>query len=116
MNLTSRLQPIELADNRARGVRPRQVVRVVVENEMGTDVTRVVLSPRDLLIVENRTNRPLTVVPLDFFGNPFGLHRLDPGHSSPPLMVTGLWFQVDIHSEDHRNYQLDIYLAPNAWE
>jgi hypothetical protein len=53
---------------------------------------------------------------LDFFGNPFGLHRVDPGLSSSPLMVTGLWFQVDIHSEDQRNYQLDVYLAPNAQE
>ena len=116
MSLMSRFQLIELEEDRTRGVRPRQVVRVVVESETGTDTSRVVLSPRDLLIVENRTIHPLTVVPLDFFGNPFGLHRVDPGLSSPPLMVTGLWFQVDIHSEDHRNYQLDVYLAPNARE
>jgi hypothetical protein len=116
MNLLSRLQSILGAPDDPTGSRVPRLARIVVEESTGVDSPRVFLSPGSRLIVENRTGRPLTVSPLDFFGNSFGSHPLAPGESSAPLVVTGLWFQVDLHSDDHRFYPLDVYLAPNGRE
>jgi hypothetical protein len=90
-----------------------RAVRIEVDEHSGANSTRVTLSPGDRLVVVNRTARRLTVSPLDFFGNSFEAVRLDPTEASPALMVTGLWFQVDLHGDDRRIYPLDVYIAPN---
>ena len=120
MNLVSRLQPIlgdpsedARAPEREAG-RPARLVRVVVDEDTGTDLPRITLSPGDRLIVENRTSRTLRVTPLDFFGTAFGRHALHPGAATSPMMVTGLWFQVELHIDGRRFFPLDVYLAPNG--
>jgi len=95
------------------GRRRAQVVRVVVRGD-GVDQPRVTLAPGDRLIVENRGTRPLHVAPLDFFGNAFERRVLEVGESTPPLVVQGLWFQVELHAGGRDFYPLDVYLAPNA--
>lgn len=109
MNTLSRLQTIAPRDP----AQPRraQVVRVVVEDAV--DQPRITLSVGDRLIVENRSRRPLHVAPRDFFGMAFGTHTLEPGESTPPLAVAGLWFQVDLRSSNGRCFPLDVYLAPH---
>ncbi len=120
MNLVSRLQPIlgPASDDPRRPAdtdrQPARLVRVVVEEDTGIDLPRVTLSPGDRLIVENRTFRTLSVTPLDFFGTAFGRHSLEPGVSTSPMMVTGLWFQVELHIGGTRFFPLDVYLAPNG--
>lgn len=111
MNTISRLQAIHspAAGRPARA----QVVRVVVRDTDGVDQPQVTLAPGDRLIVENRTRRTLHVAPLDFFGNAFGRQTLEAGESTPPLVVQGLWFQVDLHANGRDFYPLDVYLAPN---
>lgn len=110
MHTLSRLQAIPPRDPAAP--RRTQVVRVVVEDAV--DQPRITLSVGDRLIVENRSRRPLHVAPRDFFGSSFGTHTLEPGESTPPLAVAGLWFQVDLHSTLRDFYPLDVYLAPNS--
>ncbi len=110
MHTLSRLQTILPPDPSAP--RRAQVVRVVVEDRV--DQPRVTLSVGDRLIVENRSRRPLHVAPRDFFGNAFEAHTLEPGESTPPLAVAGLWFQVDVHTTARDFYPLDVYLAPNS--
>ncbi|MBZ0270185.1 hypothetical protein K8I85_18690 [bacterium] len=112
MNTLSRLQAIRPPE--PDGVRRARVVRVVVTEDRGIDQPAVVLSPGDRLIVENRTCRSLHVAPLDFFGTAFGRHVLESGESTQPLIVTGLWFQVELHVNGREFFPLDIYLAPNA--
>ena len=80
----------------------------------GIDQPRVVLSPGDRLIVENRTCRTLQVAPLDFFGTAFGRYTIESGESTSPLVVTGLWFQVELHANAQEFFPLDVYLAPNG--
>jgi hypothetical protein len=87
---------------------------VVVDEDSGVDLPRITLAPGDRLIVENRTSRPLRVAPLDFFGTAFGRHILAPGRTTSPMMVTGLWFQVELHVDGRRFFPLDVYLAPNG--
>jgi hypothetical protein len=115
VNLVSRLQPIlGPTPDEYRGVQPVRLVRVVVDEDAGIDLPQVTLAPGDRLIVENRTTRTLRVAPLDFFGTAFGRQRLAPGRSSTPMMVTGLWFQVEIWLDGPRFFPLDVYLAPNG--
>lgn len=112
MNTISRVQSIprnEPGTDRSAW----RAVRIEVDERSGANVTRVTLSPGDRLVVANRTERRLTVSPLDFFGNSFGTVRLEPAEASPAMMVTGLWFQVDLHGDNRRSYPLDVYLAPN---
>jgi hypothetical protein len=73
-----------------------------------------VLSPGDRLVVENRTGRTMRVAPVDFFGTAFESHVLETGESSPPLVVGGLWFQVELCATGRRFFPLDVYLAPNG--
>lgn len=114
MNTLSRLQPIRPPARGRNGVRHARVVRVVVTETGGTDQPAVVLSPGDRLIVENRTCRTLHVTPLDFFGTAFHRHVLESRESTPPLIVSGLWFQVELHVNGREFFPLDIYLAPNT--
>lgn len=114
MNTLSRLQPIHAPARGRDGIRRARVVRVVVTEVGGTDQPAVVLSPGDRLIVENRTCRTLHVAPLDFFGNAFGRYVLESRESTPPLVVSGLWFQVELHANGQEFFPLDIYLAPNT--
>ena len=96
--------------------RPRraQIVRVVVTDVEGPDRSRLVLAPGDRLIVANRSRRTLHVAPQDFFGNSFGHYVLEPGESTPALVVQGLWFQVEMHVAGRKFYPLDVYLAANT--
>jgi hypothetical protein len=89
------------------------VVRVVVQEAGGVDQPRVTLAPGDRLIVENRGRRTLHVAPVDFFGNVFGRYAIETGESTPPLVVQGLWFQVELRVHGRNFYPLDVYLAPN---
>jgi hypothetical protein len=111
VNTLSRLQAIQAP---AAG-RPRraQVVRIVVREMDGADHARVTLAPGDRVIVENRTRGTLRVAPLDFFGNAFSRHALEAGESTRPLVVQGLWFQVELHAAGRTFYPLDVYLAAN---
>jgi hypothetical protein len=95
--------------------RPRtaQVLRIAVRETDGVEWPRITLAPGDRLIIENRTRRTLHVAPLDFFGNAFGRHVLEAGEATPPLVVQGLWFQVELHVDGRNFYPLDVYLAPN---
>ena len=113
MNTLSRLQTIPQLPAGA-GRRVSQVVKVVVDERAGLDFPRVTLSPGDRLLVENRSLRTLRVAPLDFFGNAFHRTALEPGETSSPMVVTGLWFQVEIVADGGRIYPLDVYLAPNT--
>jgi hypothetical protein len=116
MKLVSRLQAIPGAEPASGGRAPVRLVRVVVDENEGIDLPHVALSPGDRLIIVNRTRRTLQVAPLDFFGTAFARHSLAPGRSSPPMMVTGLWFQVELHDDGRRFFPLDVYLAPNLVE
>jgi hypothetical protein len=113
MNTLSRLQTIPQLPAGA-GRRASQVVRVVVDEGAGLDFPRVTLAPGDRFLVENRSQRTLRVAPLDFFGSAFSRTALEPGETSSPMVVTGLWFQVEILAHGGRIYPLDVYLAPNA--
>ncbi|MFN8178127.1 MAG: hypothetical protein U0167_09365 [bacterium] len=109
MNTLSRLQAIHSpATGRTRRA---QIVRVVVRDSDGADQPQVTLAPGDRLIVENRTSRPLHVAPIDFFGNPFCRYVLEAGEATTPLVVAGLWFQVELRGRQF--YPLNVYLAPN---
>jgi hypothetical protein len=110
VNTLSRLQTILAPDSTSP--RRAQVIRVIVRDTV--DQPRITLSVGDRLIVENRSARPLHVAPRDFFGSAFERHTLEPGESTPPLAVAGLWFQVDLHSSGRDFYPLDVYLAPNT--
>ena len=111
MNTLSRLQAILApASGRARRA---QVIRVVVRDTDGVDQPQVTLAPGDRLIVENRTRRTLHVAPLDFFGNAFERATLEAGESTRPLVVQGLWFQVDLHANGRYFLPFDVYLAQN---
>ncbi len=112
MNTLSRLQAIRPPNSEER--RRARVVRVVVSETEGVDRSQVVLRPGDRLIVENRTCRTLQVAPVDFFGEAFDRHALESGESTPPLVVTGLWFQVEMHVNARQFFPLDVYLAPNT--
>ena len=115
MNLLSRLQPIfGPSAEEESGRLPVRLIRVVVDEDTGIDLPRVTLAPGDRLIVENRTSRTLRVAPLDFFGTAFGRQSLAPGRATTPMMVTGLWFQVEIYLDGPRYFPLDVYLAPNG--
>ncbi len=114
MNTLSRLHAIQNAPGDRDGVRRARVVRVVVTETDGVDRSGVVLSPGDKLIVENRTCRTLQVAPLDFFGTAFGRYALESGESTSPLVVSGLWFQVELHVNGQQFFPLDIFLAPNV--
>jgi hypothetical protein len=113
VNTISRVQSILRNESGAEQSAWR-AVRIEVDERSGANSTRVTLSPGDRLVVVNRTDRRLTVSPIDFFGNSFGTVRLQPMESSPALMVSGLWFQVDLHGDDRRAFPLDVYLAPNG--
>jgi hypothetical protein len=113
VNTISRVQSILRSESGAEQSAWR-AVRIEVDERSGANSTRVTLSPGDRLVVVNRTDRRLTVSPIDFFGNSFGTVRLQPMESSPALMVSGLWFQVDLHGDDRRAFPLDVYLAPNG--
>lgn len=111
MHTVSRLKDIlRDSDERPRGA---QVVRIAVRETDGVEQPLVTLAPGDRLIVENRTRRTLHVAPLDFFGNAFVRHVLEAGECTPPLIVQGLWFQVELHINGRHFYPLDVYLAPN---
>ena len=114
MNTLSRIQAI-LAPAVGRP-RRMQVIRVVVRDTDGADQPQVTLAPGDRLIVENRTRRTLHVAPLDFFGNAFERVTLEAGESTRPLVVQGLWFQVELNASGGDIYPLDVYLAPNGAE
>lgn len=113
MNTLSRLQSI-LRPPAAAGRRSSQVVRVVVDESAGVDFPRVTLAPGDRFLVQNRSLRTLRVAPLDFFGNAFERVALEPGETSSPMVVTGLWFQVELVADGRRIYPLDVYLMPNG--
>jgi len=113
VNTISRLQAIHpLRD--AAGRRASQVVRVIVDEADGVDLSKISLAPGDRLIVENRSLRTLRVAPVDFFGSAFCRFALEPGEWSSPMVVTGLWFQVELLADGGRIYPLDVYLSPNA--
>ena len=114
MNTISRLQAIQRPAT--QGPTRARVVRVVVTETDGIDQPQVILAPGDRLIVENRTCRTLQVAPLDFFGTAFGRYALETGESTQPLIVSGLWFQVELHVNGREFFPLDIYLAPNIAE
>lgn len=113
MNTLSRLQSI-FPPQQGPGRRLPQVARVIVDESTGVSFPRVTLSPGDRLLVENRSLRTLRVAPLDFFGNPFCRFALEPGETSSPMVVTGLWFQVELLADGGRVYPLDVFLAPNS--
>lgn len=112
MNTLSRLQSISSPPV----ARPQswQAVRIVVDETRGTNLPRVTLSPGDRILIENRTRRPLRVAPVDFFGTAFSRAKIAPGETSAPMIVTGLWFQVEMHDDGRQFFPLDIYIAPNA--
>lgn len=112
MNTLSRLQAIRPAVHGGRSV--RQVVKVIVSEAAGIDLSKVALAPGDRLLVENRSQRTLRVAPVDFFGNAFCRFALEPGEATSPMVVTGLWFQVELVADGGRVYPLDVYLAPNT--
>ncbi len=114
VNTISRVQSILRKEQPGAERSAWRAVRIEVDELSGANSTRVTLSPGDRLVIVNRTDRRLTVSPIDFFGNSFGTVRLQPMESSPALMVTGLWFQVDLHGDDRRAFPLDVYLAPNG--
>jgi hypothetical protein len=107
--LRSILSPDPLPERRAA-----QVVRVVVDERAGIDTPSVTLAPGDRLLVENRTERTLRVAPLDFFGNAFCRFAIEPRETTSPMVVTGLWFQVELLADGGRIYPLDVFLAPNS--
>jgi hypothetical protein len=112
MNTLSRLQSI--ASPRGTGERRlSQVVRVIVDEREGIDLPKIALAPGDRLIVLNRSGRTLRVAPLDFFGSAFCRFALEPGEATSPMVVTGLWFQVELLAGADRIYPLDVYLVPN---
>jgi hypothetical protein len=113
MNTISRVHSISESQTTGRGSNVWRAVRIEINEREETSVNRVTLSPGDRLIIVNRTRGRLTVSPLDYFGNSFARIRLEPAEASPALMVTGLWFQIDLHSEDRRSFPMDVYLAPN---
>lgn len=113
MNTLSRVQSISESQRTGSGPNVWHAVRVEINEREEATVKRVTLSPGDRLIIVNRTRGRLTVSPLDFFGNSFARIRLEPAEASPALMVSGLWFQIDLHSEDRRSFPMDVYLAPN---
>ena len=113
MNTVSRLQAIRSAEiHPERGA--RQVVKVIVSEAFGIDLSKVALAPGDRLLVENRSQRTLHVAPLDFFGSAFCRFALEPGETTSPMLVTGLWFQVELLAGGGRIYPLDVYIAPNT--
>lgn len=113
MNTLSRLRSI-LPRESSSPRRPAQVVRVVVDERSGIDFPAVTLAPWDRLLVENRSSRTLRVAPLDFFGNAFCRFAIEPGETTSPMVVTGLWFQVEVVADGGRIYPLDVFLAPNS--
>jgi hypothetical protein len=113
MNTLSRLQSI-FSPRDAGERRLSQVVRVIVDEQEGIDLAKIALAPGDRLILMNRSSRTLRVAPVDFFGNAFCRFALEPGEATSPMVVTGLWFQVELLADGGRVYPLDIYLAPNA--
>ena len=113
MNTLSRLQAICPPDS-DDGARRARVVRVIVTETDGVDQPAVVLSPGDRLIIENQTCRTLHVAPVDFFGTSFGRYVLETRESTTPLVVSGQWFQVELHVNGREFFPLDVYLAPNA--
>ena len=113
MNTLSRL-PAILPPRKDSGRRPSQVVRVIVDEKTGVDLSRVALAPGDRLLVENRSHRTLRVAPVDFFGTSFCRFALEPGECTSPMIVTGLWFQVELLADGGRIYPLDVLLAPNT--
>jgi hypothetical protein len=114
MNTLSRLQAILHPRSGDDRTRPWQAVRIVVDEWLGTDVPRVTLSPGDRMVVENRTRGTLRVAPVDFFGTAFSRSTVAPGETSAPMIVTGLWFQVEMHVDRRRFFPLDVYIAPNG--
>jgi hypothetical protein len=114
MNTLSRLQAITPRESGSSRRRPWQAVRIIVDEGGGTNLPRVTLSPGDRILIENRTRRPLRVAPVDFFGTAFSRSKIAPGDTSAPMVVTGLWFQVEMHVDGRRFFPLDIYLAPNV--
>lgn len=114
MNTLSRLQAILHPHTGGDSPHPWQAVRVIVDEWVGTDVPRVTLSPGDRIVVENRTRGMLRVAPIDFFGTAFSRSAVAPGETSAPMVVTGLWFQVELHVDRRRFFPLDVYLAPNG--
>jgi len=113
MNTISRVHSISESQTTGKGPNAWRAVRIEINEREDATVNRVTLSPGDRLIIVNRTRGRLTVSPLDFFGSSFDRIRLEPAEASPALMVTGLWFQIDLHSEDRRSFPMDVYLAPN---
>jgi hypothetical protein len=113
VNTLSRLQAIRSTAPHA-GRRARQVVKVIVSEIAGIDLSKVALAPGDRLLVENRSLQPLHVAPVDFFGSAFCRYTLEPGEATPPMVVTGLWFQVELLADGGRVYPLDVYIAPNT--
>ena len=114
MNTLSRLQPIQRTDHGSSRQRPWQAVRVVVDEWNGADLPRVTLSPGDRLIIENRTHASLRVAPVDFFGTAFDRLTIASRETSAPMIVTGLWFQVELHIDGGQFFPLDVYIAPNG--
>lgn len=112
MNTLSRLQPILRSGDAATRGRSWQAVRIVVDERGGASLPRVTLSPGDRVLVENRTGSPLRIAPVDFFGTAFARSTVAPGETSAPMVVTGLWFQLEMHV-GRRFFPLDIYIAPN---
>lgn len=113
MNTISRVQSILRSEAPKNDSSPWRAVRVEVENSHGPNLPRVTLSPGDRLVVVNHTNSKLIVSPMDFFGNSFGATVLEPHECGPALLVSGLWFQVELRDETRRSFPLDVYLAPN---
>ena len=113
MNTLSRLQSIG-ASQEGTARRLSQVVRVVVDEREGIDLPKIALAPGDRLLVLNRSSRTLRVAPLDFFGSAFCRFALEPGEVTSPMIVTGLWFQVELLAGADRIYPLDVYLVPNG--
>lgn len=115
MNTLSRVQLIQPRQLSRPDPSSWRAVRILVE-EGGTEMPQVTLSPGDHLLVENRTPSRLHVAPLDFFGNAFVRFALEPGKSTSPMVVRGLWFQVELRTAQGRVFPLDVYLAPNRLE
>ena len=114
MNTVSRLQPILSPGRRTGFRRSWEAIRVVVDEKGGANLPRVTLSPGDRLVIENRTRHRLQVAPVDFFGTAFSRFSLAAGEKSRPMVVTGLWFQVELHVDGRRFFPLDVYIAPNG--
>lgn len=109
----SRVQSILRSTDADEGRSEWRAVRVEIDDRDGVSAARVTLAPGDRLVVMNRTSRRITVNPLDFFGNSFGSIVLEPQECGPALLVSGLWFQVDLRDANRRLFPLDVYLAPN---